>query len=352
MASAPQEMETAALRRTALHAGDQIDHYLIESIAARSGMASIFRATDLRTDRTVAIKVPHPEMESDPVFLGRFEREADIGRALDHPGVMKVLPEDSRSYLYMVMEWVEGCELRKLLGQRGKLPADRAVAITVSICKALDHIHSHGVVHRDLKPENIMVDDEDRTRLIDFGIASRAGSRQITFGSLAHIMGTPDYISPEQVAGKPGDARSDIYAVGVMLYEMLTGSTPFRGPNPFAVMNDRMISNPIPPRELNPAVTPQLQEAVYRAMRRDPESRYASAAEFAWDLENLDSIEISDRPELLEWDWRRRPLIKTFLAYAGLALIPITIFAALLEVSRHSPPTQHPSVVVRQVRTK
>lgn len=352
MPSALPETATPALRRTALHAGDQIDRYLIESVAARSGMASIFRATDLSTGRPVAIKVPHPEMESDPVFLARFEREAAIGSDLDHPGVMKVLQEDSRSCLYMVMEWVEGCELRKVLGQRGKLPIDRAVAITVNICSALGYIHSHGVVHRDLKPENIMVDDEDRTKLIDFGIASRAGSRQVTFGSLAHIMGTPDYISPEQVGGKPGDARSDIYALGVMLYEMLTGATPFRGPNPFAVMNDRMLHNPIPPRELNPAITPQLQEVIYRALRRDPETRYASAVEFVWDLEHLESVEAGDRPELREWDWRRTPLVRRVLGYAGLALIPIMIFGALLEVARHSSPAKDVSTSVRQIRTK
>src|ERR1700733_1361285 len=224
----PSQVETApVLRRTALHSGDRIDHYFIESLAARSGMASIFRATDLRTGQTVAIKVPHPEMESDPVFLARFEREAEIGAALDHPGVMKVFTDDSRSYLYMVMEWVEGRELRKFLTHTGKLLPERAVGITVDICRALDYIHLNGVVHRDLKPENIMVDDDDSAKLIDFGIASRRGSRQLTFGSLSQIMGTPDYISPEQVGGQAGDARSDIYALGIMLYEMLTGKTPF-----------------------------------------------------------------------------------------------------------------------------
>jgi eukaryotic-like serine/threonine-protein kinase len=334
----PSRVESAApaLRRTALHSGDQIDHYFIESLTARSGMASIFRATDLRTGQTVAIKVPHPEMENDPVFLARFEREAEIGGHLDHPGVMKVFTDDSRSYLYMVMEWVEGCELRKLT-HTGKLLPERAVGITVDICRALDYIHSNGVVHRDLKPENIMVNDDDRAKLIDFGIASRRGSRQLTFGSLSQIMGTPDYISPEQVCGQAGDARSDIYALGIMLYEMLTGKTPFRGPNPFAVMNDRLLNNPIPPRELEPAVSPALQEVVYRALRRDPATRYASAGEFAWDLEHLDTIDIADRPELREWDWRRTPLVKSILFYVGLALIPIAIFTLLLQVAHHSP---------------
>ncbi len=302
-------------------------------------MASIFRATDLRSGQPVAIKVPHPEMENDPTFLARFEREAAIGRDLDHAGVMKVFPDEDPRHLYMAMEWVEGRELRKLLMERGKLPVERAVAITIGICSALDYIHSRGVVHRDLKPENIMVDKDDRTKLIDFGIAGRAGARQLTFGSLSQIMGTPDYIAPEQVNGKAGDARSDVYALGVMLYEMVTGKTPFRGPNPFAVMNDRLVNNPIPPRELDPEISPELQEVVYRALRRDPADRYATAGEFARDLEHLDDVEVADRPELREWDWRKRPLVKSVLFYTGLALIPIMIFALLLQAAHVAPAT-------------
>jgi serine/threonine-protein kinase len=263
---------------------------------------------------------------------------------------MKVFRVEDPSHLYMVMEWVEGRELRKLLMERSKLPAERAVAITVGICKALDYIHSCGVVHRDLKPENIMVDKDDRTKLIDFGIAGRTGARQLTFGSLSQIMGTPDYIAPEQVNGKPGDARSDVYALGVMLYEMLTGKTPFRGPNPFAVINDRLVNNPIPPRELAPEISPELQEVVYRAMRRDPADRYASASEFAWDLEHPDDIEVSDRPELHEWDWRKRPLVKSVLSYVGLALIPLVIFALLLEVARVPPAAPSSAAAVSRHR--
>jgi eukaryotic-like serine/threonine-protein kinase len=326
-----------SLRTVVLRAGDQIDHYLVESVAARSGMASIFRATDLCSGQPVAIKVPHPEMENDPVFLARFEREAEIGSYLDHPGVMKVFADENRSGLYMAMEWVEGRELRKYLMQCGKLSEERAVAIAIGLCNALEHIHSRGVVHRDLKPENIMIDDDGRTKLIDFGIASCDRSRRLTFGSVSNMMGTPDYISPEQVGGKPGDARSDIYALGIMLYEMLTGKTPFRGSNPFAVMNDRMLNNPIPPRELDPGISPQLQEVIYRALRRDPAARYATADEFAWDLEHLDQVQVADRPELTEFDWRRTPFVKRILLYTGLALIPLTIFTLLLAAARHSP---------------
>jgi serine/threonine-protein kinase len=296
-------------------------------------MASIFRATDLRTGGPVAIKVPHPGMGDDPVFLARFEREAEIGSDLDHPGVMKVFAHSDCPGLYMVMEWVEGCELRRYLMDRGKLTPGRAVEIAISICRGLDYVHAAGVVHRDLKPENIMVDDDGCTKLIDFGIASRPSSRRLTFGDMSQVMGTPDYISPEQVSGASGDARSDIYALGVMLYEMLTGRAPFRGSNPFAVMNDRLLNNPIPPRELEPAISPELQEVIYRALRRDPATRYTSAGTFAYDLEHLDEIEVTERPELVDWDWRRRPLIRTAAIYLGLALVPVTIFAVLYRVA-------------------
>src|SRR5262249_27141764 len=159
---------------------------------------------------------------------------------LGHAGVMKVFPDNERSRIYMVMEWVDGRLLRQVLGEQRKLAVDRAVRLAILISDALDYIHRNGVVHRDLKPENIMINENDRIKLIDFGIAGKAGARRLTFGKLSQVVGTPDYISPEQVKGKRGDGRSDIYSLGVMLYEMLTGSTPFTGSNPFAIMNDRL----------------------------------------------------------------------------------------------------------------
>ncbi len=317
-----------------IHPGDQLDHYHIENVVARSGMASIFRGTDLRDGRAVAIKIPHPEMESDPVFFERFHREEEIGARLDHPGVMKVFADNDRSRVYMVMEWVDGRLLRQILNEQKKLPVERAVRIAVGICEALDYIHTHGVVHRDLKPENIMVNGNDRVKLIDFGIAANAGSRRITFTKLSETMGTPDYISPEQVKGKRGDARSDIYALGVMLYEMLTGKVPFTGPNAFIIMNDRLLNNPVPPREIDPEISPQLQEIVYRAMERDPRNRYQSAKEFAWDLQHPDQVGVAERPELRDWKRRRTPWARRILFYVAMALIPIVIFALLLLVAR------------------
>jgi len=293
-------------------------------------MASIFRATDLQTGRTVAIKVPHPEMEADPVLFDRFHREEEIGKSLDHPGVMKVFDSEDRSQIYMVMEWVDGKLLRQILGSERKFPPERAIKVALGIADALSYIHSHGVVHRDLKPENIMVSGDDRIKLIDFGIAGKEGARRLTFAKLSQVMGTPDYISPEQVKGKRGDGRSDIFALGVMFYEMLTGKTPFQGPNPFAIMNDRLLNNPVPPRELDPSISPQLQEIIYRALERDPKNRYATAAEFAHDLQHPDQVGVEDRPELKDWKKRRTPWVRQVLFYIMLAMIPIVIFGLLL----------------------
>ena len=321
---------------TPLHPGDRLDHYRIESLVARSGMASIFRATDLDTGRPVAIKVPHPEMESDPVFFERFQREENIGKRLDHPGVIKVFPDDRRSRMYMVMEWVEGKLLRQVLNEQRKFPPDRAVRIALSLARTLDYIHANGVVHRDLKPENIVVAADDSTKIIDFGIASNAGARRITFSNLQSALGTPDYISPEQVKGKRGDARADLYALGVMLYEMLTGKVPWTGSSPFLIMNDRLLNNPVPPREIDPEISPQLQEIIYRALERDPRQRYGNAHELILDLEHPDQVGVADRDELRDWKRRRSPWPRKIAFYVLLALIPIVIFALLLYVAKHS----------------
>jgi serine/threonine-protein kinase len=187
-----------------------------------------------------------------------------------------------------------------------------------------------------MKPENVMVDEQDNIRLIDFGIAANAGSRRLTFANFSQGLGTPDYISPEQVRGKRGDGRSDIYALGVMLYEMLTGRVPFTGPNPFAVMNDRLLNQPVPPRELEPSITPQIQEIIYRALERDPKNRYASAREFAHDLHNQEEVGLAPRTAEANWRERQSPGRRRVLFYAAVALLPILIFLLLFLVSRRS----------------
>jgi serine/threonine-protein kinase len=277
-----------------LEAGSQLDSYRIDAPVARSGMASIYRATDVRDNRTVALKIPHPDMEADPILSDRFQREAGIGEKLNHPNVMHVYGGEKRSRIYMVMEWCEGRLLRNILDD-GRISHERAIHIACGVLEALDYIHANGVVHRDLKPENIMVDEHDHIKLIDFGIASDSSARRLTYANFTATLGTPNYISPEQVKGKRGDNRSDIYSIGVILYEMLTGKLPFSGPTPIAAMNDRLLNHPLPPSIADSTVSPQMQEVIYRALERDPKNRYPNAHAFLHDLQHLDSVGVEDR---------------------------------------------------------
>jgi serine/threonine-protein kinase len=317
-----------------IEAGSQIDHYRIEAPVARSGMASIFRATDMRTNHVVALKIPHPDMEADPILFDRFQREAGIGERLNHPRVMHVYGGEERSRVYMVMEWCEGRLLRQILDE-GRISHDRAIRIALAVLDALEYIHDNGVVHRDLKPENIMVDDDDNIKLIDFGIAGDATARRLTYANFTATLGTPYYISPEQVKGKRGDGRSDIYAMGVILYEMLTGMHPFTGASPMEVMNDRLLNYPTPPTVADPTISPQLQEVIYRALERDPRNRYARAHDFALDLQHLDRVGVEERPELRDWRKRKAHLPRKILYYGALALIPVAILLLMVLIARH-----------------
>ena len=325
--------------------GQVLDHYRIEDFAARGGMADILRATDMRTGEPVAVKVPHPEFKDDGVFIPSFFTEEKILRRFDHPGIVRVMPESGHRRAYMVMKWVNGRLLRDILNEQGKLTADRAVRIALSICDALEHLHRGGVIHRDLKPENIMVDAEDRATIIDFGIALTRASRLLKFSAASRRMGTPDYISPEQVEGKRSDRRSDLYALGVILYEMLSGELPFSGPNPLMVMNARLLSEPPAIRTVNPELSSRLEEIVCRALESDPKRRYATAHVFFSELLKQSQAWSPKRPRTRHQRNRPSSAKQTWL-YLGLAMIPLLIFALLLlEARREATATDISSLV-------
>jgi serine/threonine-protein kinase len=179
-----------------------------------------------------------------------------------------------------------------------------------------------------------MVDADDNVKLIDFGLAADATARRLTYTNLTTDLGTPNYISPEQVQGKRGDSRSDIYAMGVILYEMLIGKLPFSGSSPRDVMNERLLKHPIPPRVAEPSISPQLQEVIYRALERDPRNRYPRAHDFARDLQHLDRVGVTDRPELRNWRKRTPHLTRRFALYVVLLLIPLAILITMVLFSR------------------
>jgi len=271
-------------------------------------------------------------MESDPGFADRFHREEEIGKTLNHPGLLEVLADQHHSQPYLVTEWFEGKSLRQILLEEKKLPPDRAMRIVVKICDALAYIHNHGVVHRNLRPENILVGSGEQIKLTDFGVAAKEGAPRLTFTSIAQLIGSSPYVSPEELKGQRGDARSDIYALGVILYELLTGKTPFPGTDPF----ERLAQHPVPPREVDPSISPQLQEVIYRALERQHRNRYANAHEFARDLQGLDRVGVAaDRPELLDWKKASTARSGKLFLYAAVALIPLALFGLLLYFARH-----------------
>jgi serine/threonine-protein kinase len=247
----------------------------------------------------VALKVPYMQFESDPTFFSRFQREQDIGRRLNHPSIIHIQADDSahHSRPYLVMEFLRGQTLGQVMRGLRPTPEADAARIVSRVCDALQYLHDNDVVHRDLKPENIMICDDGSIRLMDFGIAKVAGARRLTFGKFQPAMGTPDFMSPEQVRGARGDARTDIYSLGAMLYEMVTGKPPFEGNNPLTVMNSRLTGDPVPPRKANPAVSPAMEEIILHAMARNPDDRYPSAAAMRHDIDYPAEVEITGRAE-------------------------------------------------------
>jgi len=312
-----------------LDVGDQIDSYRIDEVVSRSRTSSVFRAMITTDGSTVALKVPDPEMETDPFLLERFRRAAEIGEKLGHHGVMRVFSEVERSRVYMVMEWCEGTTLRRLM-KAGKLQPQRANRIATAVLEALQYLHDNGVVHRALTPDCIMVAGNDAIKLIDFGQASEAASRRLTYTNLADELGTVDYISPEQVAGRRCDGRTDIYAMGVMLYEMLTGTLPFTGSSPAELMKARVVGPPMPPSIALPSISLHLQEVLYRALEKDPRNRYARASDFAHDLHHLDQVGIENRAELRKWRRKPRRLLRTIVLFLFLLLLPAAILGVMV----------------------
>lgn len=310
----------------------------LTDLVARSNMASIFKANDRQNGGVVALKVPLMAMESDVAGFERFGREEEIGAQLNHPAILKVLKVTGpKSRPYLAMEFLDGETLSQLLAKRKPLPEQEAVRYAARICEALEYLHSNGIVHRDLKPHNIMVCRDGSIRLFDFGIARVEKARRLTFVGLSPAMGTPDYISPEQVKGKRGDRRSDIYSLGAIIYEMTTGSTPFEGESPYVVMNARVTGDPVAPRKLNPNLSPVLEEIILHALERDPKNRYPTAADMARELDNYDLVNVTHRDQRLRapQPWKSRA--NTAMLIGAVLLGYIILFLVIWRVVRSHP---------------
>jgi serine/threonine-protein kinase len=240
----------------------------------------------------VVLKLPHIATGGDLAAFNRYRREIDIGARLSHPGLQRQLSDDGAPY--MVLEYVDGQSLRTYLRAHGPLSVEESRCIVGQLAETLEYVHSQGVVHRDLKPENILKQPDGRVRLMDFGIALRLASRRLTFSHLTNAVGTPDYMAPEQVRGDRGDARTDVYALGVLLYELLTGCVPYPADDALEAMKRKVETEPPLVRRIRPDVPEAVQAIVYRALRRTPSERYASMAELRHDLTYLDEVVIPE----------------------------------------------------------
>ena len=264
------------------------DRYRLVERVAEGGMAEVWEAVDEVLTRPVAIKILLPHLAADTAFVTRFRREAVSAARLSDPHIVSIYDTCSGGGVEaIVMELVRGTTLRRLLDERGRLPPQQVVAIAVQIADALQHAHACGLVHRDVKPGNILLSDDDRVLVADFGIA-KAAEASADLTEAGQVIGTAKYLSPEQVAGAPLDARSDVYALGVVMYEMLCGRAPFSGRNATTTAMARLTSEPVPPSEVCGDVPPALEQIVLRAMARQPEDRYSSAAALSSALTLLD----------------------------------------------------------------
>jgi eukaryotic-like serine/threonine-protein kinase len=254
--------------------------YELERKVGEGGMARVYIGRDLRLNRRVAIKIPHPHIIADGDFLSRFRHEAQAAAMLTHPNLVDVydVGQDGDIH-YIVMEYVEGTDLKTLINREAPLPIARALAIAEQIARGLHAAHRAGLVHRDVKPQNIIVTPEGFVRITDFGVAKSHLSTALTETGVS--FGTVDYISPEQAQGLPAGPQADIYALGVVLYEMLTARLPFSGNNAVAVAMKHVAETPPPPRSFNRQIPPHIEALVLRAMAKDPHQRPRSAEEFA-----------------------------------------------------------------------
>lgn len=275
------------------------NRYRILRSLGRGGFANVFLAEDLHSDEKVVIKIPYSDQLEDPAVCERFRREMEIGKVLSHPDVPVALVLSEGNPPYLVLRYVEGESLSKILNDNGRFPANQAAEMVANLLDTLHYCHQKGVYHRDLKPENLLLAPDGHLKIVDFGIALMEGAPRVTWRGFSGLMGTPEYMAPEQIRGERGGAASDIYAIGCLTYHLLSGAPPFTGDNPLAVMYQHMTKalEPLPP--ILPDLHPGTWAAIRRALRRRKQERYGSAREMAADLRHPENADLKwiDEPD-------------------------------------------------------
>ncbi|MBV9923107.1 MAG: Stk1 family PASTA domain-containing Ser/Thr kinase, partial [Pseudonocardia sp.] len=284
------------------------ERYELGEVLGYGGMSEVHRGLDTRLGRDVAVKVLRADLARDPQFQMRFRREAQNAAALNHPAIVAVydtgeVQGEFGPLPYIVMEYVDGQTLREIVKTQGPMSQQQVLDVMADVCAALDFSHRHQIIHRDVKPANIMINRAGAVKVMDFGIARALGEGQ-NVTQTAAVIGTAQYLSPEQARGEPVDARSDVYAAGCVLYELLTGEPPFTGDTPVAVAYQHVREDPKSPSEVNPAVPPQLDAVVLKALSKNPANRYQSAAEMRSDLVRVRSGQAPFAPAVMSADER------------------------------------------------
>src|SRR5947208_31655 len=264
--------------------------YELDGVVGRGGMAEVYRARDIRLDRIVAVKTLREDLARDQTFQARFRREAQSAASLNHPSVVAVYDtgedDEGPSHVpYIVMEYVDGRTLRDLLRDDRRLLPERALEITEGTLRALEYSHRNGIVHRDIKPGNVMLTRTGEVKVMDFGIARAVSDAQATMTQTAQVIGTAQYLSPEQARGERVDARSDLYSTGCVLFELLTGRPPFQGDSPVAIAYQHVREEPPTPSQIDPSIPHWADAIVMKALTKDPNYRYQSAAEMRADIQ-------------------------------------------------------------------
>ncbi|HZA11794.1 Stk1 family PASTA domain-containing Ser/Thr kinase [Mycobacterium sp.] len=280
------------------------DRYELGEILGFGGMSEVHLARDLRLHRDVAVKVLRADLARDPSFYLRFRREAQNAAALNHPAIVAVYDTGEAQTAtgplpYIVMEYVDGVTLRDIVQNDGPIPPRKAIEIISDACQALNFSHQHGIIHRDVKPANIMISRAGAVKVMDFGIARAIADSGNSVTQTAAVIGTAQYLSPEQARGDSVDARSDVYSLGCVLYEILTGEPPFVGDSPVAVAYQHVREDPVPPSQRHDGISPDLDAVVLKALAKNPDNRYQSAAELRADLVKVHSGQAPDAPKVL-----------------------------------------------------
>ena len=312
------------------------NRYRLLAPLGHGGFASAFLAEDIRSNEKVVIKIPDISQLGDPAIYERFRREMAIGKLLNHPDLPTTVAISEGRPPYLVLKYIQGESLAKILNEKGRFPVDQTVFMVANLLDALYYCHQKGVYHRDLKPENLLLASDGHLKIIDFGIAFMEGAPRVTWRGFSGLMGTPEYMAPEQIKGERGGASTDIYAMGCLTYHLLSGTPPFTGDNPFTIMYQHMTDDPAPLTVILPDLHPGIWASIRRSLRRRKEERYASAQEMADDLRHPEKVDLKwiDEP-----DPSMTAILPTrrtnWLVIAGSVLMAIILTLLLVFLRKH-----------------